>query len=292
MIKTEDVKKITEFLSKKKINSLEKLEYALCQLKEKYNKSSIAWFLLISLLVQGGAMMSANKKSKDKQRDIIANYQNIIMSDVVKFVSNDEISFTMNPVSDSISFEEKSELPSVEPIEEEIEKTPEEIIMEKYDLTLEELHEIAATVAAEAGENQYDEAYNVINSLYNRTKSKKWVNEMKRVLGRSDGDNLYVQLICPGQYSVYESGSYKEFLGKTDIPAYQAVIDFLLREEYVHDYMSFGSKERDMSKYNAKSLTNNGNQYFDLLTDDDRIEEDIEEIDNKRLEIMERKMQR
>lgn len=292
MIKTEDIKKIIEFLNEKKINSLEKLEYALCQLKEKYNKSSIAWFLLISLLVQGGAMMGVNKKPKDKQSDVITSNQSIVMSDVAQFIIKDEISIIMNPVSADIPFKENDELSSADPIEEEVEKTPEEIIVEKFDLTLEQLHVIAASVAAEAGENQYDEAYNVINSIYNRTKSKKWVNEMKRVLGRSDGDNLYVQLICPGQYSVYESGSYKKFLGQTDLPAYQAVIDFLLREEYVHEYMSFGSKERDMSKYNAKSLTNNGNQYFDILADDDRIEEDIEEVDNKKLEIMERKMQR
>lgn len=139
------------------------------------------------------------------------------------------------------------------------------IILEKYDLTLEELNVCAAISIAEAcGEGMnYAEAQNVINTAYNRIISAKWVDYL--------GDNLYEQMTASGQFIVYESGAYKKYLGKTDLPGYQAVIDFLSNTSKLnaHNYLSFCANS---GSFNGKvELVEGGNLYFDVLTEEDRL---------------------
>lgn len=158
---------------------------------------------------------------------------------------------------------------------------PEAIITQDFKITENELLEICALVAGEAGPNAYEEAWNVINTIYNRTKSIIWINEMRRALGDVDGSNIYIQATCPGQFTAYKSARYYEYYGLTDIPAYQAVIDFLLTKETKHDYLCFRSKEDTNPEH--IQLVPGGNKYFSVLTEEDRVtEEKVQELKRQR----------
>ncbi len=166
-------------------------------------------------------------------------------------------------ISDIVTYKEKSIQTSNITNEEKI-----NIILERENLTKEEFAEIVATVIGEAAPDSYTDAYAVINTFYNRKLSEKWINEVLKITGIDNGDNLYAQITLKNQSSVYSSGLYKEFLGITDVPAYQAVIDFLYSLESMHDYLcfyaSFGSKE------NKEQFVDGGNLYYSLLTSEDR----------------------
>ena len=148
--------------------------------------------------------------------------------------------------------------------EEEINQEKIQYILDKYQLTREELDVCCAIAMAEAnGEGtNYEEAMNVINTAYNRTISRKWV--------ASISDNLFEQMTYPGQFVVYENGNYLRFLGRTDLPGYQAVIDFLsnTNEVKAHTYLAFRSNH---SGINGAELVDGGNLYFSTLTEEDRL---------------------
>lgn len=148
-----------------------------------------------------------------------------------------------------------------------------DIILERENLTEEQFAEIVATVIGEAAPHSYEDAYAVINTFYNRKISEKWINEVLKVTGIDNGNNLYAQITLENQSSVYSSGLYKEFLGVTDVPAYQAVIDFLYSLESMHDYLcfyaSFGNKE------NKEQFVDGGNLYYSPLASEDRTNESI-----------------
>ena len=149
-----------------------------------------------------------------------------------------------------------------------IERTNEEKvedILVKYNLTQYQFNVIVAVVMAEAGPDCYDDAYAVINTIYNRTISKNWAYSIK------NGTNLYNQVIRSGQFSVYGSGIYKKYLNNTTYAAYQAVIDFLDSEIRIHDYLSF---KANFVKINGEQLFENGNIYHNLMQEEDLISED------------------
>lgn len=152
----------------------------------------------------------------------------------------------------------------IEPVlsfQEKVEK-----ILDLYHLTYEELDVCCAIACAEANgeEMNYEEASNVINVAYNRIISSKWVASL--------GDNLYDQMIALNQFVVYQNGSYIKFLGQTDLPGYQAVIDFLSNTTEVlpHSYLAFRSND---SNIDGVELVSGGNLYFSVLSDEDRLED-------------------
>lgn len=138
------------------------------------------------------------------------------------------------------------------------------IILDKYNLTREELDVCSAIACAEAnGEGMnYEEAVNVICAAYNRTISSTWVSSL--------GNNLYDQMAAPSQFVVYENGNYLNYLGRTDLPGYQAVIDFLSNncEVEAHNYLSFRSNN---SNINGVELVSGGNLYFNELDAEERL---------------------
>ncbi len=154
-----------------------------------------------------------------------------------------------------INFEEVRELTWDEKIE---------IILDKFELSREQLDVCCAIACAEAnGEGMnYEEAVNVICTAYNRIISAAWVNSL--------GDNLYGQMTAPGQFVVYENGNYLRFLGRIDLVGYQAVIDFLSNQCELkgHNYLSFRSND---SNIDGEELVKGGNLYFNELSDEDRL---------------------
>lgn len=142
--------------------------------------------------------------------------------------------------------------------------SPKEEILEDYNLSEEEFSVLCAIVMAEAKTNSYNDSYAVINTIYNRTKSIKWSSYVE------NGDNLYSQATFPGQFVVYENGSYLKYLGCEDGDSYQAIIDFLLTKDLAHEYLSFVSKDGD--KYGKEQFVEDGNLYYNKMEEDDKVQ--------------------
>lgn len=164
---------------------------------------------------------------------------------------------------------EKKELTNDEKLQE---------ILEMYNLTENEFNVVCAVVFAESKANSYEDAYAVINTIYNRTISKNWVGYISNIYGGDAGKSLYYQATAKGQFVVYQTGIYQKYLYQREGDKYQAVIDFLYNKEIMHNYLSFRSSNTSLNNY--VQFVQNGNKYFNALLEDDRIIE--EEIVNKR----------
>lgn len=160
-------------------------------------------------------------------------------------------------------------------IEEVVELTNEEkiqSILVEYELTKDQFDIIVAVVLGEAKALCYEDAYAVINTIFNRTNSYKWSSYIDSIMGSGTGTNLYYQVICPGQFEVYYADLYQKHLGVTDVPGYQAVIDFLYDKNLMHDYLSFYSAEG--SKDGKEQFVDGGNIYYNVMPREDKMFED------------------
>ena len=146
-------------------------------------------------------------------------------------------------------------------------------ILTMYNLTQEQFDIIVAIVMGEAATNSYEDAYAVINTFYNRTLSKTWVNEVNKVTGVDNGNNIYAQITLANQSTVYTSGLYEEYLGITDGPVYQAVIDFLYEQKIMHDYLSFHANVGEIE--GSEQFVSDGNLYYSKLMADDRVDDTL-----------------
>ncbi len=142
-------------------------------------------------------------------------------------------------------------------------------ILERYKLTKEQFNTLSAIVLSEADKNSYEDTYAVINTIYNRTHSKNWVKSVSNRYGSNKGESLYYQAISPNQFVVYEHGTYKKNLNNTNCVGYNAIIDFLYTEEVMHSYLSF--RANNVKVKNSETFSKNGNNYFNLLLDNNRI---------------------
>ena len=100
-------------------------------------------------------------------------------------------------------------------------------ILNKYNLTKNEFNTLTAIGLSEAQSNSYEDAYAVINTIYNRTHAKNWVRSCSSYFGKNKGQSLYYQAIMPNQFVVYQHGTFTRYLNRTDLNGYNAVIDFL-----------------------------------------------------------------
>ena len=141
-------------------------------------------------------------------------------------------------------------------------------ILDKYNLTSDEFNVLCAVVMGEAKENDYRDAYAVINTIYNRTKSNTWINYVANIMD-CDGTSLFNQVVCTGQFEAYYNGRYQKFLGVKDTQAYKAIIDFLVSEEIMHEYLSFVAAYGE--SYGKEQFVSDGNRYYNLLIDEDKI---------------------
>lgn len=142
-------------------------------------------------------------------------------------------------------------------------------ILKRENITREEFDVIAATVMGEAAPESYEDAYAVINTFYNRTISKTWINEMIRATGIDNGNNLYAQITLVNQSEVYTTGRYKEFLGIEEGPVYQAVIDFLYTLERKHDYLCFFASYGEIP--DSVQFVDGGNWYYSVMPEEDMV---------------------
>ena len=142
-------------------------------------------------------------------------------------------------------------------------------ILKNYNLTSEQFKVLCGIVLAEAEGNSYEDAYAVINTIYNRTHAKNWVRSVNNYFGKGKGTSLYYQAISPRQFTVYSGGSYKRHLNETKSVGYKAILDFLYSENIMHNYLSFRSHSIKVS--NSESFSKKGNNYFSTLKETNRI---------------------
>lgn len=154
-----------------------------------------------------------------------------------------------------------------------------ERILEKYELSLEEFNVVVAIVLAESKANSYEDAYAVINTIYNRTKSVRWNASIDNYWHEERGRSLYYQAIHQNQFVVYQSGAYLKYLNDEvcNYPGYQAVIDMLYDEIPMHNYLKFLSSS-NTSRY-REQFVEGGNNYYSILTDEDLIDESLKQDD-------------
>ena len=141
-------------------------------------------------------------------------------------------------------------------------------ILNKYNLSKNEFNILCGIVLSEA-DSTYEDAYAVINTIYNRTHSKNWVRSVDNKFGKDKGMNLYYQAISPNQFTVYASGSYKKHMNDTDSVGYDAIIDFLYTENIMHNYLSFRSHSIKVN--GSESFSKKGNNYFSTIKEENRI---------------------
>ena len=144
-----------------------------------------------------------------------------------------------------------------------------EAILDRYNMTEQQFRVLCGIVLSEAEHNSYEDAYAVINTIYNRTHSKNWVRSAEANFGKGNGTSLYYQAIKPNQFTVYASGAYKKYMSDTESVGYDAIIDFLFTEKPMHNYLSFRSHYIKVN--NSESYSKNGNNYFGELKEENRI---------------------
>lgn len=129
------------------------------------------------------------------------------------------------------------------------------IVMARRGNTYEEVDTVCAGGVAEAsGEGtNYIDAYAVGSTIINRTRYRSYYNTY--------GDDIYKIFTGPKQFSVYSSGLYKRFLGRIDLPGYQAMIDVLYSEESMHDYLEFRGNRVNLT-IPYETFTDGGNKHI------------------------------
>ncbi len=142
-------------------------------------------------------------------------------------------------------------------------------VLNKYNLTRKEFNILTAIVISESQSNSYDDAYAVINTIYNRTHAKNWVKSCNAYFGKNKGQSLYYQAIMPNQFVVYQNSTYTKYLNKTNLNGYNAVIDFLYNEKIMHNYLSF--RANNVHVNNSEQFSTNGNNYFNILKEENKI---------------------
>ena len=189
-----------------------------------------------------------------------------------EFKQKDSILATNNPdnnfVLENTTYKEEI---NTEPVELSLDDKI-NIILEDYNLTLEEFDVLCAIAMTEAKTNSYEDTYAVINTIYNRISSKTWVVYISSLWGIDVGGSLYYQAITSGQFVVYENGRYVMNLGIREGDSFQAVIDFLLTKEIKHNYLSFKTSDTDLDEYELFVI--GGNKYHNPMLEEDRIVEE------------------
>lgn len=181
-----------------------------------------------------------------------------------------ELSDTLNSTDTLIAYDDstKTTINSELSVEEKI-----DIILEKFNLTLEQFDVLCAIAITEAKPNSYEDTYAVINTIYNRTITQSWVNDINKSYDMDVGGNLYYQAIHPNQFVVYQNGNYANNLNVREGEQFQAIIDFLYNVEIRHEYLSFRSSNTELD-FDYEQFVTNGNKYFNRIREEDRIIQD------------------
>ena len=144
------------------------------------------------------------------------------------------------------------------------------IVLEYHNITEFELFEIISAVAHEAGSSNYQECYDVVCTMYNRTLSTSCCNFCAYY--GLDGKRIINQIKCPDQFAGYLPGiaGYDKDL-YIDTAAYKATIDFLYTLDRSHNYLNFNAPDYVRCPSYAVQLNPDvkGNKFFSSLQEND-----------------------
>ena len=151
------------------------------------------------------------------------------------------------------------------------------ITMIRDNVTYDELDATCAGCVSEShGSGEcYDDAYAVASTILNRIHDVYYVGNY--------GTNPYNQFIAPGQFSVYNSKDYLNYLGCRDLPGYQAAVDAFYSGESLHNWLEFRAGWVELTcKY--EQFVEDGNKFI-VKQKESRYQAD-EEFEVNRDEIM------
>ncbi len=140
-------------------------------------------------------------------------------------------------------------------------------ILSIYGLSYDQYSTIAKIILCEAYAegNGYEEVYSVTTTLLNRISCSRWI--------RSHGVSMYKHATAPGQYVVYEHGSYLKYdmngINIVNVNGYSAIKDamygFIVNPDTrIHNYCSFRSNS--VTSYSNNRITRYGNRYGGLMS--------------------------
>lgn len=137
-------------------------------------------------------------------------------------------------------------------------------LLATLNLTYNQFYKTVQGILAEGGAYSYKEAYAITTTILNRTIDIGYINSVNALYGPSAGRSIYYQAIKPGQFQVYDNGSYKKYVDIESYPGYQAIIDclraFVLNpSSRMHNYKEFRSN--NTTSFSNIMFTPTGNRY-------------------------------
>ncbi len=120
----------------------------------------------------------------------------------------------------------------------------------KYEVSSTDYDMICAVVAAES-DGTYDDALAVTTTILNRCETSNWVNKYSR--------NPIQQITAPGQFAVYDSGSYESRLNGNYTETVSKAVSDCLSGVRNHDYLFYRSN--GSTSYSDNMITETGNRY-------------------------------
>ena len=242
---------------------------------------SLKTYLLIALIVLSGVSIKSLTGNKELKIENLKKYEDVV-DEVEKqnnASSNDYSEAALNAVVstpsstpitlDMLSIEEIYEFDS-ETIDYYYEKycysKAIEYIMNKYNWSYDTFVSLASIVLCEAS-SDYIDGYWVVNTMYNRTITKNWV--------AAHGTDMYNQAIAPGQFVVFESGSYysvyNNFTSQFTDPAFRGIIDFLVTNVSLHNYLNFHAN--GVPSAGEELSCSRGNVYYNEIKPENLLDE-------------------
>ena len=120
----------------------------------------------------------------------------------------------------------------------------------EFDLTPEEMDFICAIVAHES-DNSYEDSLATASVIFNRCEAPNWV--------AAYGEDPIEQIIAPGQFSVYASGAYLNYLNGNSPEAVQQAVKDAASGTRNCRYLSFRGNR--IASYSNNMATPTGNRY-------------------------------
>ncbi len=142
-------------------------------------------------------------------------------------------------------------------------------LLSTLNLTYNQFYKTVQGILAEGGAYSYREAFAITTVMLNRTIDTGYINSVNALYGPGAGRSIYYQAIKPGQFQVYDNGSYKKYTDIKSYPGYQAIIDclkaFILDpSNRMHNYKEFRSN--GTTSFSNIMFTPTGNRYDIPLT--------------------------
>lgn len=243
-------------------------------IKKNNNNTSSLCFALSALILLNNFPFMAFGQGNENKSNFDCNTLSTVSEANIEELKGLPYSMSDRSIRETISL---MTLPFKVKESEKVEVTNEEkieVILNRYNITREQLQTIIAVFTWEAGptrekteenekynQDRYQEGLNVTGTLINRICRHANIRDVENYFGEGNGTNIYYQVIYPNAYTPYQNGQYLNFLdatAETEV-VFQAVIDCLYDPD-PHIYLGF--KGDGFQKDGYVQLVDNGNWYF------------------------------